>query len=77
MRSPPYMKVAEVAIAPLTVICLFFSAFFNADLVMTATKIPTPYSCSRIGEGIFGTRCVSTESILFFCLWFLYSLAIL
>jgi hypothetical protein len=60
------MKVADVAMAPLTVICLFFSAFFNADLVMAATKIPTPYSCSRIGEGIFGTICVSTDSIVFF-----------
>jgi len=33
----------------------FFITFFNADFVNAAIKTPTPYSCSRIGEGISGT----------------------
>ena len=75
MRSPPFNKVAEVAITSFTVMNFFFSAFFSADFVKAAMKIPTPYSCSRIGEGIVGTICISVGLILFFilitcCLWF-------
>lgn len=44
MYSPPFIKVAEVAITPLTVIHCFFNTFFNADFVRAAWKIPTPYS---------------------------------
>jgi hypothetical protein len=65
MHSPPFIKVAEVAITSLTVISFFFNAFFNADFVKAAMKIPTPYSCSRIGEGILGTLCVSVDLIMF------------
>jgi len=52
MYSPPFIKVAEVAIVSLTVINFFFIAFFSADFVKAAMKIPIPYSCNRIGEGI-------------------------
>jgi hypothetical protein len=65
MRSPPVMKVAEVAITSLTVMKFFLSAFFSADFVKAAMKIPTPYSCSRIGEDKAGTLCISVELILF------------
>ena len=65
MRSPPCMNVADVAITSLTVMYFFFNAFFNADFVEAAMKIPTPYSCNRIEDGIFGTICVSTELIIF------------
>lgn len=44
MRSPPFINVAEVAITPLTEIYCFFKAFFKADFVRAALKIPTPYS---------------------------------
>jgi len=44
MHSLPFIKVAEVAITPLTEIWFFFKAFFNADFVGTKLKIPTPYS---------------------------------
>jgi len=40
--SPPFIKVAEVAIISLTVIYFFFSTFFSADLVEAVLKIPTP-----------------------------------
>jgi len=42
--SPPFIKVAEVARIPLTVMYCFFKAFFKADLVKVILKIPTPYS---------------------------------
>jgi hypothetical protein len=64
MHSPPFIKVAEVAITLLTVMNFFFIAFFNADFVKAAMKIPTPYSCSRIGEGISGTICISVGLIM-------------
>ena len=44
MDSPPFIIVAEVAITLLTVIYFFFNAFFRADFVKAAMKIPTPYS---------------------------------
>ncbi|WP_442969090.1 hypothetical protein [Psychroserpens sp.] len=66
MHSPPVIKVAEVAIIALTVIYCFFSAFFNADFVTTALKIPTPYSWSRIGVASLGTICDSVGLMLFF-----------
>jgi len=62
--SPPFIKVAEVAITLLTVMNFFFIAFFSADFVKAAMKIPTPYSCSRIGEGISGTICISVGLIM-------------
>jgi hypothetical protein len=65
MQSPPFIKVAEVAITSLTVMSFFFIAFFSADFVKAAMKIPTPYSCSRIGDGISGTICVSAGLIVF------------
>ena len=65
IHSPPFIKVAEVAITSLTVMYFFFSAFFRADFVKAAMKIPTPYSCSRIGEGILGTICTSVGLIMF------------
>ncbi len=65
MHSPPFIKVAEEAITPLTVIYCFLSTFFNADFVKTELKIPTPYSWSRIGEGILGTICISVGLIMF------------
>lgn len=65
MHSPPFIKVAVVAITSLTVMNFFFIAFFNADFVKAAMKIPTPYSCSRIGEGILGTICISVGLIMF------------
>ena len=65
MHSPPFIKVAVVAITLLTVMNFFFSAFFRADLVKAAMKIPTPYSCRRIGEGISGTVCISVVLIVF------------
>ena len=64
MRSPAFIKVAEVAITPLTVMNFFFIAFFSADFVKAAMKIPTPYSCSRIGECISGTICISVGLIM-------------
>ena len=64
MHSPPFIKVPEVAITSLTVINFFFMAFFRADLVKAEMKIPTPYSWSRIGEGILGTICVSVGLIM-------------
>ncbi len=63
MHSPPFIYVAEVAIILLTVINCFLSAFFNADLVTTELKIPTPYSWSRIGVRSFGTLCDSVGLI--------------
>jgi len=66
MRSPPFMKVAVVAITSLTVIYCFFNAFFNADFVKTALKIPTPYSWSRIGVSCFGTIWNSIGLMKFF-----------
>lgn len=65
MHSPPFIKVAEVAITSLTVMSFFFIAFFSADLVKAAMKILTPYSCSRIGEGILGTICISVGLMMF------------
>ncbi len=65
MHSPPFIKVAEVAITSLTLINFFFIAFFSADFVKAAMKIPTPYSCSRIGEAILGTICISVGLIMF------------
>ena len=59
MHSPPIIKVAVVAITLLTVMSFLFIAFFSADFVKAAMKIPTPYSCSRIGECILGTMCIS------------------
>jgi hypothetical protein len=44
---------------------LFFNAFFNADFVKAAMKIPTPYSWSRIGVEISGTIWVSIGLIMF------------
>ena len=63
MCSPPLIKVAVVATVLFTLIYSFFKAFFNADLVGIVLKIPTPYSCSRIGVGILGTICVSVFKI--------------
>lgn len=57
--SPPRMKVAVLAMLPFTVMSLFFKAFFSADLVKQASKIPTPYSCSRAGVMLVGTLCCS------------------
>lgn len=65
MVSPPLINVAEVAILPLTVMYFFLSAFFRADLVKAVLKIPTPYSCSRIGDAKLGTLCFSVGLILF------------
>ena len=39
----------------LTRTSFFFITFFSAVFVKTVLKIPTPYSCSRTGEGILGT----------------------
>ncbi len=66
MHSPPFIKVAEVAITSLTVIYCFFNAFFNADFVKTALKIPTPYSWRRIGVGSLRTIWDSVGLIMFF-----------
>jgi len=66
MHSPPFIKVAVVAITSLTVIYCFFNAFFNADFVKTALKIPTPYSWSRIGIGSLGTIWDSLGLMMFF-----------
>ncbi len=66
MYAPPFITVAEVAITSLTVMNFFFNAFFSADFVKAAMKIPTPYSCSRIGVGILGTIWVSVELIMCF-----------
>ena len=44
MHSPAFIKVAEVARTSLTVMKFFFIAFFSADFVKAAVKIPTPYS---------------------------------
>lgn len=44
---------------------LFFRAFFRADFVKAAWKIPTPYSCRRRGAAILGTICISVVLILF------------
>lgn len=74
MRSPPFIKVAEVAITSLTVMSFFFIAFFSADFVKASMKIPTPYSCSRIGEGILGTICISVELIMVLIFANIYSL---
>ncbi len=65
MRSPPFIKVAEVAITSLTVMRFFFNAFFSADFVNAAIKMPTPYSWSRTGEGIWGAICISVILIVF------------
>lgn len=64
--SPPCIKVAVVAIMPLTVIRFFFKAFLRADFVEAAMKMPTPYSCNRIGAGILGTVCVSDRLMSLF-----------
>jgi hypothetical protein len=66
IHSPPFINVAELAIASLTITNFFFIAFFSADFVKTALKIPTPYSCSRTGEGILGTICISVGLIMIF-----------
>ena len=42
MVSPPFIKVAVVAITSLTVIYFFFNTFFRADLVKAELKILTP-----------------------------------
>lgn len=42
MLSPSLINVAVVAVTLLTVISFFFKAFFRADLVSAAVKIPTP-----------------------------------
>ena len=55
IRSPPLIKVAELAITVSTVTYCFFSAFFNADFVAISLNIPTPYSCSRMGAFNSGT----------------------
>lgn len=68
MISPPCINVAEVAILSLTVMSFFLSTFFNADLVKAAAKIPTPYSCNRIGEDSGGTICVLVVLIVFLSL---------
>jgi hypothetical protein len=65
MHSPPFIKVAEVAITSLIVTNFFFKAFLSADFVKAAMKIPAPYSCSRIGDCILGTICVSVGLIMF------------
>ncbi|WP_316929336.1 hypothetical protein [Olleya marilimosa] len=41
MVSPPCIYVADVAMLPLTVMYCFFRAFFKADFVNAALKIPT------------------------------------
>lgn len=64
MQSPPFIKVAVVAITSLTVMNFFFIAFFKADFVMAAVKIPTPYSCSLIGEDCSEAICVSVGLIM-------------
>ena len=66
MHSPPIIIVAEVAITSLTLIYCFFSAFFNADFVKTASKIPTPYSWSRIGLSSLGTIWDSVGLMMLF-----------
>jgi len=66
MHSSPFIKVAEVAITSLTVIYCFFKAFFNADFVKTAVKIPTPYSWSRIGVDRLGAIWDSIGLMMFF-----------
>ena len=66
IHSPPFIKVAEVAITSLTVIYRFFNAFFNADFVKTAVKTPTPYSWSRIGVDSLGTIWDSIGLMMFF-----------
>lgn len=65
MHSPPFIKVAEVAITPLTVIYCFFNAFFNADFVKAAWKTPTPYSWRRIGACNLVTIWDSVDLIIF------------
>ncbi len=65
MVSPPFIKVAEVAMTSLTVIYCFFNAFFKADLVKAILKIPTPYSWSRIGVASLGTICDSVGLMMF------------
>ena len=57
--SPPEMSVAVLAILPSTLMYPFFNAFFSADFVGKASKMPTPYSCSRWRFGICGTVWVS------------------
>ena len=69
MHSPPFIIVAEVAITSLTVMNFLFNAFLSADLVKAAIKMPTPYSCSRIGEGILGTICFSDGLIFLGIAW--------
>jgi len=59
MLSPPFIKVAVEATTSFTVTYFFLSAFFKADFVNALMKTPTPYSCSRIGEGMLGAICVS------------------
>lgn len=66
MRSPPFIKVAEVAMTSFTLIYCFFSAFFNADFVETALKIPTPYSWSLMGVASLGTIWDSVGLMMFF-----------
>jgi len=63
--SPPFIKVAEVAITSLTVIYCFFKAFFKADFVKATSKIPIPYSWSRMGAGSLGTICNSVGLMIF------------
>ena len=59
MVSPPWRKVAVVAIPSFTEMNFFFMAFFRADFVKAARKIPTPYSVNRMGVGRLGTVWVS------------------
>ena len=68
IRSPPCIYVADVAMTSLTLIYCFFSAFFKADFVITASKIPTPYSWSRIGVCSWGTIWDSVSLMMFFYL---------
>jgi len=63
MRSPPFIKVAVEAITSFTVTYFLVSAFLSADFVRAPVKIPTPYSCNRIGVGMLGTIWVSVETI--------------
>ncbi|WP_235047054.1 hypothetical protein [Winogradskyella psychrotolerans] len=51
---------------PSTDIKSFFKAFFRADFVGNASKIPTPYSCNRIEVERLGTIWVSVRLILVF-----------
>ncbi|GEM_PF-2797936 len=66
MYSPPLIKVAEVAVASLTEIYPFLSAFLSADFVKNEWKIPTPYFWSRTVVSSFGTIWNSVFLMMFF-----------